>query len=159
MTLRLAKIVLAVFVGLLGLFYAVENIFNLDAAYNAVAYALSMDGHNIYPNSLMPAITLPALIWMTVVLIISGEALGGVISLKGAYDLYQARHSDQFNGAKKTLYLGAAILLIIWFGFFTVIGGALFQMWQTTAGSMSLEGAYQFLGSVALISLFISMPD
>lgn len=159
MTLRFAKIILAIFVGLLGIFYAIENIFNLDAAYNAVAYALSMDGHNIYPNSLAPVIAVPTLIWAVVVIIILGEALGGIIALKGAYELYQARHGDQFNNAKKTLYLGAAVLLIVWFGFFTVIGGALFQMWQTEAGAMSLEGAFQFLGSVALITLFISLPD
>ncbi|MGD8326861.1 MAG: DUF2165 family protein [Sphingomonadales bacterium] len=159
MTLRLIKCALAAFLGLLGFIYGLENIANLDAAYNVISTVLSMAGHEYYPNSIGPAISSPILVWITVALIITGEISGGAIALKGAYDLFMSRHKDTFNEAKKTLYIGAGVLLIVWFGFFTVIGGAFFQMWQTELGSMSLEGAFQFVGSVTLVTLFIALPD
>ncbi|MGM0481805.1 MAG: hypothetical protein ACQEQZ_07735 [Pseudomonadota bacterium] len=42
---------------------------------------------------------------------------------------------------------------------FTVFGGAFFQMWQTEIGAASLQGSFQYLGSIALVTLFVSLPD
>lgn len=43
---------------------------------------------------------------------------------KGAWDMWRARAVSDFNDAKHMLYIGAGVLLIVWFAFFTVIGGA-----------------------------------
>lgn len=32
-------------------------------------------------------------------------------------------------------------------------------MWQTPAGSASLVGAFQYFASMALVALFISLPE
>lgn len=44
-------------------------------------------------------------------------------------------------------------------GLFGVVGGAMFQMWQTTGGSGSLTGAFQYFGSLSLVALFVAMPE
>ena len=159
MVLRYIKIMLAGFIALLGIFYAAENLHNLPAAFNTVSAVLSMQGHDYYPNAIGPAIHAPWLAWTAVAVIISGELGGGVIAAKGAWDMWRTRAVSDFNDAKHMLYVGSGVLLIVWFGFFTVIGGAYFAMWQTELGAMSLEGAFQFLGSVALVTLFISATD
>lgn len=32
-------------------------------------------------------------------------------------------------------------------------------MWQTQAGALSLEGAFQFLGICGIVLIFVNMPD
>ena len=161
MAIRYLKIVLTMFVSLLGVFYATQNMFNLDAAYGVISTVASMAGHDYYPNAFGPAITSPFLIYIIVAVIIAGEYLVGMLAAKGAMDMWQARaaKADAFNAAKKFAILGAGMALVVWFGFFTVIGGAYFQMWQTDLGNMSLEGAFQFVGSIGLVLLFINMKD
>jgi len=161
MAIRMLKIVLTIFVSLLGIFYATQNIVNFDAAYGVISAVASMEGHNYYTNAFGPAITSPLLIYITMALIIAGEYLVGLLAAKGALDMWQARaaKADAFNAAKKFAILGAGMALVIWFGFFTVIGGAYFQMWQTDLGNSSLEGAFQLVGSIGLVLLFINMKD
>ena len=161
MAIRMLKIVLTIFVSLLGIFYATQNMFNIDAAYSVISTVASMEGHNYYSNAFGPAITSPFLIYITLALIIAGEFLVGLLAAKGAMDMWQARaaKADAFNAAKKFAILGAGMALVIWFGFFTVIGGAYFQMWQTDLGNSSLEGAFQLVGSIGLVLLFINMKD
>ena len=146
---------------LVGIFYATQIIVNFDAAYGVISTVASMEGHNYYPNAFGPAITSPFLIYITLALIIAGEYLVGLLAAKGAMDMWQARaaKTEAFNAAKKFAILGAGMALVIWFGFFTVIGGAYFQMWQTDLGNSSLEGAFQLVGSIGLVLLFINMKD
>ena len=82
-------------------------------------------------------------------------------TLKGCLDLWQQRHasSEAFQQAKSWALLGCGLAVLIWFGLFGVIGGAWFQMWQTELGSQSLNGAFQFAVSAALVLIFVNMPD
>ncbi len=134
---------------------------NLEAAYYFVATVAGMEGHTFYPNSFGPAITSPALVWLVLAGIILGEYLTGFLAAKGAFDMWQARaaKADAFNKSKMFAVLGSGMALIVWFGLFTVIGGAYFQMWQTEMGQASLEGAFQFVGSAGIVLLFIYMKD
>ncbi len=161
MAIRMLKIVLTIFVSLLGIFYATQNIVNFDTVYGFISAVASMEGANFYTNAFGPAITSPLLIYITMALIIAGEYLVGLLAAKGAMDMWKARaaKADAFNAAKKFAILGAGMALVVWFGFFTVIGGAYFQMWQTDLGSSSLEGAFQLVGSIGLVLLFINMKD
>lgn len=161
MAIRLLKIALVVFVGLQGWLYVAGNIANWDAGHAAVGYVLGMEGHEIYGNHIFPPVTHPALVTLAFVLIISGEFLVGALSLKGAWDLWRARRGGaaEFNAAKNYAVLGAGMAMLVWFGGFVVIGGALFQMWQTQVGGNSFEGAFIYGGVSALVLLFVNNPD
>jgi len=131
--IRYLKIVLVVFVSLLCLLYATQNVVNLQAAHGFVSAALSMAEHVAYPAALGPAITSSALVWVALAVIILFEFAAGL--------------------------LGCGAGIIVWFGFFTVIGGAYFQMWQTQLGSASLQGSFQYTMMIGLVLLFLNQPD
>jgi predicted small integral membrane protein len=161
MSLRTMKAVFTAAIALLALFYAGQNVANLDACYQAFAYVFSQADHVVYPASFFPAITHPVLIWGALVLVVGLEFVAGLLAARGAWDLWAARRApaETFNRAKTYALLGCGVGIIVWLGFFAVFGGALFQMWQTEAGSNSLEGAFQFFGACALVFLMIAQPD
>lgn len=64
-----------------------------------------------------------------------------------------------FKLAKKFALLGSGLGIVVWLGLFGVIGGAVFQMWQTGAGSASLAGAFQYATSCAMVFIIINMSD
>lgn len=159
--IRTLKCVFVVLLALMCLFYALQNIANIDACYGAIAYVLSMQDHTVYPNSIIPSITNSAIVWIAVIVIIATEILAGIILAKGAFDLWSARHADAatFNRAKRFALLGAGIGIVVWFGYFGVFGGGLMQMWQTQAGSMSLNGAFQYFASCVFVWLLLVSRD
>lgn len=161
MPIRYLKIVLVVFVSLLCLLYAAQNVVNLRAAYGFVYAVFSMADHGVYPASLGPAITSPALVWLALAVIIALEFAAGLLAARGAWDLWAARHApaEVFNGAKTWALLGCGLGVVVWFGLFTTLGGAWFQMWQTELGSGSLQGAFQYTMQIGLVLLFVNMAD
>ena len=160
MAIRYIKILLILFVALFCLLYAIQNVVNLDAAFVFVSTVLSMDGHAAYPDSLGPAITAPALVWTALFIIILMEFAAGVLAGKGAWDMWNARSSTaEFNAAKGTAILGCGVALLVWFGLFSTIGGAYFQMWQTELGGASLHDSLRFTASIGVVMLFVNMAD
>ncbi|MEX0899560.1 MAG: DUF2165 domain-containing protein [Gammaproteobacteria bacterium] len=161
MAIRYLKIALVTFVGLQGLLYVVGNIANWDAAVGAIGYVLGMEANEIYSNRIFPAITNPILVTAAFITILTGEFLVGALSLKGAWDLWYRRKdtAEVFNSAKTYAILGAGMALVVWFGLFIVIGGALFQMWQSEIGAGSFEGAFIYAGISGLVLLFVNIPD
>lgn len=161
MAARYVKVVLVLIAAFLALFYAFQNIVNLEQAYGAVAYVASNAEHEAYPASFGPSITAPALIWLALGTIILFELTAGTLCARGAWDLWRNRQAPaaQFNAAKTFAILGCGMGLVVWAGLFSVIGGAYFQMWQTQVGQSSLEGAFQLVGINAFTLLFVNMPD
>jgi predicted small integral membrane protein len=161
MSIRLLKVVLVAAVALLCLAYATQNLVNLPHAFEAVAYALGQQDHQVYPRSFMPALSQPVLVWSALAVIVLGEYAAGLVAAKGAADLWRQRRADAdaFNGAKTWAVLGAGLGVVVWFGLFAVIGGAFFQQWQTQAGALSLEGAFQYAAQCALVMIFVSLDD
>lgn len=161
MAIRFFKIVLVALVGLQGWLYLAGNIANWDAALGAVGYVLGMQGNEAYSIRIFPAVTSPALVTIAVLVILVGEFLVGALSFKGAWDLWRVRRAgaDAFNAAKSWAVLGCAMAMVVWFGGFMVIGGALFQMWQTEVGQGSLHYAFMFAASSALVLLFLVGRD
>ncbi len=160
MAIRILKIVLVGWISLLCLFYAAQNVANLEQAHGAIAYVLGMEGNEVYPASFGPAITHPVLTWAATSLIIALEFLAGGLATKGTWDLWRARRgAEAFNGAKTFAVLGLGTALFIWLGLFSVVGGAYFQMWQTELGSGSLGDAFSFVGMSGLVLLFVNMKD
>ena len=161
MSIRHLKIIFVVFTALLCLAYAGQNIANLEACYQAFAYVMSNAEHTIYPASLVPSISSPALIWLTLTVVVGLEFLAGLLAARGAWDMWSARSApaSTFKQSKKYALLGSGIGIIIWLGLFGVVGGAFFQMWQTAAGAASLAGAFQYMVSCAIVFIITAMED
>lgn len=158
---RNLKVVLVVFVALMCLMYATQNLVNLNAANFFVASVVTMDGHSAYPASFGPAINSPFLIWAALAMIIVLEIAAGLVTAKGAFDMWRARTSDaaKFSAAMRFAVLGCGLGLVTWFGLFFVIGGAYFQMWQTELGAGSLNGSFQNSVLIGMILLLLHAPD
>ncbi|PLW82232.1 hypothetical protein CWI75_10660 [Kineobactrum sediminis] len=161
MALRYIKIILVMFLALLCLLYGAQNLANFAEAQWFMATVLSMQDHVAYPHTFAFSIENPVLVSSLLILVIALELAAGVLLAKAAVDLFLARKESAtaFNHAKYFTYIGAGIGLIVWFGMFTVLGGAFFQMWQTELGGGALAGSFQYVGSIALVTLFISLPD
>jgi predicted small integral membrane protein len=158
---RLLKIALAASASVFCLFYAVQNLVNLDPAFGFVQLMVGMEGHEAYPSHFGPAIRSPIIIWLMLTIIIVLELAAGALAGKGAIDMWKARNDsgDDFNSAKKYALAGTALAVFIWFGIFSAIGGAYFQMWQTEAGGSALANATWFSIQLALVWLLISQED
>lgn len=161
MAFRLIKIVLTLFVAAFCLLYALQNLVNLQAAYFFVATTAGMENHILYPNRIGPAIQSPFIIWLFLYLIIFLELTAGIAAFKGGVDMWRARHADSaiFHQAKKFAIIGAGIAVVIWFGIFSAIGGAYFQMWQTEAGAGALNGAFQYAVLNGVVLLIINTAE
>lgn len=161
MPVRYLKIALVASIALLCLLYAAQNLANLTAAHGFVSAAVGMENHVVYPASFGPAITSPLLAWAILFVIIAGEIAAGVVSAWGAGRLWKVRRADAatFDSAKSLAIVGAGIALLVWFGLFTAVGGAYFQMWQTELGAASLAGSFQYLASIGIVLLFVNMSD
>lgn len=159
--MRLIKIILVTFLSLMCIIYAAQNVVNIDACVQAIGYVLSFTDHQVYPNSIIPAITSSALVWAITILIIATEFIAGFILAYGAWQMFAQRNdSDQdFNHSKKFALIGAGIGMVVWFGYFAVFGGALMQMWQTQVGSNSLTGSTQYFLSCAIVWLVVRAKD
>jgi len=97
------------------------------------------------------------MLWIIILL----EMLAGGLAAKGAGDLWRARNAsaEQFNGAKTFAILRCGVAVIIWFGIFSAVGGAYFQMWQTEAGAGVNHQAFWFSVQHGLILLIINSAD
>ncbi len=159
--IRTLKTLLVAFVALLCLLYAAQNLVNLQAAYGFVAAVLSMSDHVAYPDHIGPAIESLALTWIVLFTIVALEILAGLLAARGALDMWKTRRGDavRFNRSKQYALAGCGMGLVVWFGLFSVIGGAYFQMWQTELGGASLNGAFQFAVLIGIVMLFVNSPD
>lgn len=161
MSIRYLKMALVGAVAVLCLAYAGHNVVNLPQALDAVAYTIGQQDHQVYPRSFVPALTHPALVWIALGIILAGEFAAGLVAARGTWDLWRHRHAaaTAFNDAKTCAVLGPGLGVVVWFALFGAIGGAVFQQWQTQAGALSLEGAFQYAGMCALVMLFVNMDD
>lgn len=161
MSIRYLKIILVLLVGLTGLFFVAGNIANWNAGLDLVGYVLSMEGHEVYKTHIFPPVTNTALVTIAYLLILAGESLVAVLSLKGAWDLWGARKgsADTFNASKTYSILGTGMAMVVWFGGFIVIGGVLLQMWQTKIGAGSFHDAFIFAVIGGLVLLFVTQSD
>lgn len=159
--IRRIKVALAAFVSLMCIFYAAQNLANLEAAYGFVAYVAGMGDHSAYANHFGPAVTSPILIWAMLVIIIGLEMLAGLVAGKGAVDLFRARNAtaQEFNSAKQFAIAGCGIGLLVWLGLFGAFAGAYFQMWQTEAGNRALAGSFWYSMQLGMVWILLALKD
>jgi len=161
MHIRYLKIMFAAITSLMALFYVTQNMVNMQAAHAAIMYVMAGADHVVYANSFGPKFTQPLLGWVVVVIIFSLEYLAGLLLAKGTWDMWRSRKLDAaaFKASKKWAQIGSGVGVLVWFGFFGVIGAAFFQMWQTEIGAGSMNGSFQYFVSCAITLLFLNQPD
>jgi len=148
---------LVAFLALHHLIYAAQNLFNLNQAYDAVTTVFGQDDAPAYPNSIMPKIRHPVLVWFGLIVIIGMELAAGLLLGWGAIAMLGALGSPaDFAAAGEWALLGCGLALILWFGLFLTLASALFQMWQMQLGEGATRGAFSsgvFSGLVMLLLL------
>jgi hypothetical protein len=145
MTIRSWKAVFTAIFFLLVLSYAVQNVANITGGmYASFAYVLGQSDHLAYPDSVVPPIAQPWLIWATLL----------VKMWK-----FRAATSSEFTLAKKHALNGLGLAVIIWLLMFGTFGAAVFQMWQTEIGASSFNGAFQLTVYALLLFGLISIED
>ena len=161
MAIRVLKVLFTACISLLCLIYAAQNIANLEACYATFAYVASGADHQAYAGSIMPTFDNPVLIWTMLIIVVGLEFTAGAVCAKGAWNMWNERQSSaaEFNTAKTYALIGCGASILIWLGLFEVLGGALFQMWQTQIGSGSMDDAFQFFVLSALVFIIVSASD
>lgn len=161
MAIRILKIIFTAIVALQALLFAIQNVVNLDAAYQTTAYVLGNQDHVAYTSSIAPSITNSAFIWLALIVILIGEFSAGFLAAKGAFDLWKYRNASaaEFNAAKHYAIIGCGVSIVVWFGLFMVMAAAYFQMWQTTIGAGSYNDAFKIFTASMLVLLYLNQTD
>jgi len=159
--IRLLKCLIVLAAAMLCIFYAANNVANINNMYGVLSYVLGNQEHVVYPSSFGPSITMPALIWAAMIAVLIGEFGAGALALKGSWDLFRARRksADDFQKAKTTALIACLVGVITWYGLFMAIGGAYFQMWQTEIGMASQADAFRFAAMLGILFLVVQSRD
>jgi predicted small integral membrane protein len=159
--IRWLKIALAASVSAFCVFYALQNIVNHSQAMWFVETMVSMQGHEAYPDSIIPAVRSPIIVGIMLWIIILLEITAGYLAGKGAVEMFLARNADAetFNASKTNALAGALVGVLIWFGIFGAFGGALFQMWQVEAGVNALRDAGMFSIQLGVVWMILKRND
>ena len=158
---RILKSLLVLFIGLHALFYALQNVANLNEAHAALGYVISGADQAAYPHTLFFKSDSSSLHWAALVLVLIGEFSVAFFGIKGGWDLFAARNgtAEQFRAAMSAGLWAAGLALLTWFGLFMTFGSAFFQMWQNEVGDGSLRGAFYFATMSVLTMLFVFLTD
>ena len=162
MNSRAWKSIFTAIFGLLALFYALQNVANITGGmYASFEYVLGQADHLAYPESFVPAVTHPALVWATLFAVLILEFVFAALSGIGAWNMWRIRGgtADEFGASKKHALNGLGVTVIVWFLMFGTLGSAAFQMWQTEIGGGSFNGAFQLSVYALLLFGLVSMDD
>ncbi len=162
MTIRSWKAVFVAIFSILVLSYAVQNVANLTGGmYSSFTYVLSQADHVAYPESVVPPVTQPVLIWTVLLSVLVLEFACAALTGYGAWNMWRHREasSSEFAAAKKHALNGLGVAVVIWFLLFGTFGAAVFQMWQTEIGNSSFYGAFQLTVYSLLLFGLISIDE
>jgi predicted small integral membrane protein len=152
--IRITKIAAALFIGAIGLLFFLDNLFNLESAYSVVSFVVS-GAEQPYYKILGPTVSSTWLTYLALFTIMIGELAVGAMGFLGAFRMIKERSgsAERFGAAKSTAIAAGVLGVLIWYGFFVVIGEGYFHMWQTETGLGSVEGAFRY-GTVCAVLMF-----
>ncbi len=158
--IRITKITAALFIGTIGLLVFAGNMVNLNSAYEFVSFVVA-GVEQPYYKIIGPTVTAVWLTWVALAVIMAVELAVGILGLSGAMRMIQKRGgtSDDFNKSKVHAVLAGILGMLLWYGFFIVIGEGYFQMWQTELGLGAVSGAFRYGSVCAVLMFFISSKD
>ena len=158
--MRNLKIIAALFIGLAGLLAFLNNLFNITSAQSFVSAVISAPEQPYY-KIIGPTFAAAWQGWLGLSVIMAGELAAGLLGFIGAAKMFGTRSAapSDFQNAKTLAIAGGAIGVIVWYGFFIVLGEMYFNMWQTEIGLGSVGGAFRYGTVCAVLMFFISMRD
>ena len=151
---RILKIAAALFIGAIGLLFFLDNLFNIESAYSVVSFVIS-GAEQPYYKILGPIVSSTWLTYLALFTIMAAELAVGVMGFLGAFRMIKERKgsAQRFLAAKSAAISAGTLGMLIWYGFFVVIGEGYFHMWQTEIGLGSVEGAFRY-GTVCAVLMF-----
>jgi predicted small integral membrane protein len=159
-TLRAAKAAMVAAVALFASLVAFDNVTDYGTNFAFVQHVLSMG--TIYPSSTINyrAVTDPALHHAAFALIIAMEIAVAGLCWAGAFVLVRHIRSDAhaFNRVKGVAVAGLLVGFLLWQVGFMSIGGEWFGMWMSAQWN-GVPGAFRFVATIALVLIFVAMPD
>jgi predicted small integral membrane protein len=160
MLIRLSKIVMVATIAALFSVVAFGNITDYGTNYAFVQHVMSMD--TLFPTTTITyrAITDPAVQSAAYALIIATECVVAALCWIGALILlFRCRGPGSAFNRGKTVAIAGLVLGFLLFQFgFIVIGGEWFGMWMSQQWN-GVPSAFRYLTIVALVLLFVVLPD
>jgi predicted small integral membrane protein len=159
--LRAMKIGLITTVALWGLVGALGNLLDWNQALGAVTAVTSMATFDGGAES-WQATTNPVVIWLGALFIMLSKLAVGIMCTVGVMRMWQSRRSTgpDFAASKAIALSGCAVAVIMLFGGFIVIAESWFELWRSQGPiRMALPDAFRYAGMIALIAIFVAMPD
>ena len=158
--IRITKIAAAIFIGTIGLLVFLANLVNLESAYGFVSTVIA-GVEQPYYKIIGPTVTAVWLTWVALFVIMGGELAIGILGFSGAVRMLQQRNGTpaDFSKSKAHAVLAGILGMLLWYGFFIVIGEGYFQMWQTEIGVGSVAGAFRYGSVCAVLMFFIASRD
>jgi predicted small integral membrane protein len=152
--IRYLQIVIAVFLGVLGLLNFLGNLFDLNAAYSYLASVISNPPQPIY-KIIGPTVTAHWLVWASLFVMMAGELLVGLLALCGAIRMFRQRAatSEAFQAAKFHAIVAAIFGMLLWYGLFNFVGEGYFIMWQIKIGRLAADAGFRY-GTVCAFFMF-----
>lgn len=152
--IRLTKIAAAFFIGAIGFLFFLDNLFNLESAYSVVSFVIS-GAEQPYYKILGPTVSSTWLTYLALFTIMTGELAVGAMGFLGVFRMIKERKgsAESFSAAKSAAIAAGVLGVLIWYGFFVVVGEGYFHMWQTEIGLGSVEGAFRY-GTVCAVLMF-----
>lgn len=154
---RITKIAAALFIGAIGALFFFDNLFNLESAYSVVSFVVS-GAEQPYYKILGPTVSSTWLTYLALFTIMAGELAVGILGFLGASRMFKERKvpSESFAVAKAPAITAGVIGMLVWYGFFIVIGEGYFHMWQSETGLASVEGAFRYGTVCAVLAFYIA---
>lgn len=160
MVCRLSKVVMLLGLAAFAIVVTFTNITDYDANFQFVRHVMSMDTTFPENAAMYRAITVPAMWHAGYLLIITGEALTGIVLLAAGVRLFTGRHRQaaEFQKMKDLALIGSTIGFLVWFLGFMVIGGEWFLMWQSQVWN-GQQPAFRFYMTILAVLIFVMQPD
>ncbi|WP_313675255.1 DUF2165 domain-containing protein [Mycolicibacterium sp.] len=148
------------------LLVAFGNITDFDTNRDFVEHVMSMDttnfgndpGIGLDRDVMWHAITSPVAHTIGYIGVIAWESLTALILVAAAVQWFRSLKTGGFDRARSLATVGLVMIVMLFFGGFTVVGGEWFQMWRSTAWN-GLDPAFRN-ATLALFGLvLIHLPS
>lgn len=159
--LRNTKILMIVAVAVWGYLGAFGNIADWSGTTGAVGAATSMATWEGGADS-WRATNNEALILLGAIAIPVLKLLSAVLCSLGVLAMWRSRTggATDFDHAKRLALAGCGIAVLLLFGGWIVIAETWFEMWRSEMlREAALDSAFRYIGSIALIALFVAAPE
>lgn len=159
--LRTSKIILILTVCLWGFFGAFHNVLDWSGTIGAVTAVTTMSTFDGGADS-WQATSNTVLIWAGAIFIMGSKTVAALLCLVGALKMLGARSASaaDFAAAKRLALTGCAVAVIMLFGGFIVIAEGWFELWRSdTMRDPVLGSAFRYAGMIALIGIFVALPE